>query len=221
METWLTYSPQDFLPFSSRVYDRLFTLHNAALWPAQIPALLGGMAIVILLLRRPPWSGRVLAVLLAVAWTVCALTFLPRYAAINWAASDLIPVFLAQAALLLVLGLRSRALEPTSEGTVRWAAVGLVVYGLVAYPVLAVLSGRPATGADVVALMPDPTAIVTIGVLLASAVRWSTLVLMTVPLLWAALSWATVATLGSQLAWAFAPVAGAILICAVRRESES
>ncbi|RUA22758.1 hypothetical protein DSL92_03940 [Billgrantia gudaonensis] len=34
MSEWLSYRPQDFLMFSPRVYERLFVLHNEALWPA-------------------------------------------------------------------------------------------------------------------------------------------------------------------------------------------
>ena len=47
MAEWWTYRPEDFLLFSPRVYWRLFELHNAAVWPVQVPALLLGAAILI------------------------------------------------------------------------------------------------------------------------------------------------------------------------------
>lgn len=211
METWLTYSPQDFLAFSDRVYWRLFELHNAALWPAQVPAILAGLAVVVLLIRRPNWAGRAIAVILALAWAVSALTFLPRYASINWAADGFIPVFLGQAVLLGVLGSVANTLQPRAEGSGSWIGLGLALYGLAVYPAVLFLSDRVLAGIQVFALMPDPTAIVTLGAVLASAHRWPSAMLTVVPLLWCLASWATLATLGALEAWAFAPVAIAVL----------
>lgn len=210
METWLTYSPQDFLMFSERVYWRLFELHNKALWPAQIPALLAGLTVPFLLVWSGNASGRVLAVILAVAWAVAGLGFLPGYAAINWAVGDLIPAFLAQATLLLVLGIRSGALVPRLRWPGRWIAVGLCFYGVVAPPLAAVVADRTA-GAEIFALTPDPTAIVTLGAVLAAGRRWPTLLLAIVPAVWCVASWATLAVLGATQAWIFAPVAVAVV----------
>jgi hypothetical protein len=36
MSEWWTYRLSDILPFSAQTYFRLFELHNAAVWPAQI-----------------------------------------------------------------------------------------------------------------------------------------------------------------------------------------
>ncbi|MCR9071154.1 MAG: DUF6064 family protein [Alphaproteobacteria bacterium] len=218
METWLTYSPQDFLMFSERVYWRLFERHNAALWPAQIPALLVGITVLFLLVwdghLRTAWVGRGLAAILAVAWAVTGLGFLPGYASINWAVGDLIPVFLGQAALLLFLGFRADALETRLRWPGRWIAVAVCLYGLVVPPMAAVLADRSA-GAEVFALMPDPTAIVTLGAVLAAGRRWTTLLLAIVPAIWCVASWATLAVLGTAQAWIFAPVALAVLVLLV------
>ncbi|MEQ8585768.1 MAG: DUF6064 family protein [Thalassobaculaceae bacterium] len=210
METWLSYSPQDFLLFSERVYWRLFELHNAALWPAQIPAVVVGLAVVFLILRPRPWSGRALAVVLAVAWVVAGLGFMPRYATINWAAANLVPAFLGYAALVAAFGFLARALEPQRSQPAQWAAVGLCLYGLAVPPLLAVLADRPAS-AEVFGLMPDPTAIVTLGAVLAAGRRWPTLLLAVFPAVWCVASWATLAILGTAQAWMFAPVALAVL----------
>ena len=58
MSEWWTYRLESFLLFSERVYWRLFELHNAAIWPAQVVALLLGAMILYLLLRVRPWSSR-------------------------------------------------------------------------------------------------------------------------------------------------------------------
>lgn len=223
METWLTFSPQDFLMFSERVYWRLFELHNKALWPAQIPALLAGLAVPFLLVwqasRSGAWCGRVLGIVLATAWVLAGLGFLPSYATVNLAAGNMIPVFLAQAVLLAALGFLAGALEPRLRWPGRWIAVGLCLYGLVVVPLAAVFADRTA-GAEIFALMPDPTAIVTLGAVLAAGRRWPTLLLAIVPAVWCVASWATLAVLGATQAWIFAPVALAVLlILALPRES--
>src|SRR5262245_6330489 len=48
MSEWWTYRPEDFLLFSPRVYWRMFELHNAALWPLQVPVLAAGLVIILL-----------------------------------------------------------------------------------------------------------------------------------------------------------------------------
>lgn len=212
MDTWLTYSPQDFLLFSERVYWRLFELHNAELWPAQVPAAAAGLAIPVLLFRRELRSGRLPAVILALAWSIAGLTFLPRYAEINWLAGDLIPVFGAQAALLVLLGLMSRSLDGRSEGPRRWIGMALCLYGLAAPPLAALVGGRGVGGMEIFALTPDPTAIVTLGALIAAARGRRGLLLAAVPAFWCLASWATLATLGVAQAWIFAPVVLAAVV---------
>ena len=214
METWLTYSPQDFLLFSERVYWRLFELHNVALWPAQIPAILAGLAIPVLLIRQRGWSGLGVAALLALAWAVTGLTFLPRYAEINWLAGDLFPAFLAQTALLAVLGVAMRGLDGRPNGVRRWIGAALCLYGVIAPPLAALIAGRGLAGVEVFALTPDPTAIVTLGAVAAVGRGWPALVLAVVPALWCLASWATLVTLGTAQAWLFAPIALALLVVA-------
>lgn len=214
MERWLSYSPQDFLLFSDRVYWRLFELHNAALWPGQIPAFLAGLAVAALLIARPARSAGALAALLAAAWAIAGLTFLPRYATVNWIAGGLVPIFLAQAALLAGLGYAAKALDPRAEGARRWVALGLTFYGLAVHPAVAAVTGRGLAGVEWFALTPDPTAIVTLGVVLAGRGRWPTLILAAIPLAWCLASWATLATLGAVQAWTFVPVALAVVAAA-------
>ncbi|WP_420406070.1 DUF6064 family protein [Nisaea sp.] len=199
METWLSYSPEDFLLFSERVYWRLFELHNAALWPAQIVVLIAGGAMLLLLHRRPVWSGRATAAILGFAWVISALTFLPRYASINWLADDLVPLFLCQAGLLAVLGIYLNAFRPAAR--INPVGIAVCAYGLFLHPLVALADGRPLAGAELFALAPDPTAIVTIGALTTLRANLSVRLLAVIPLLWCLASWATLATLGTWEAW--------------------
>ena len=69
----------------------------------------------------------------------------------------------------------------------------MIVYALAIHPLIAPLSGRPWTQAEIFGLAPDPTVIATLGVLVAAArPNWHLLVL---PLLWCAISGLTLWTM--------------------------
>ncbi|MEK0082338.1 DUF6064 family protein [Benzoatithermus flavus] len=216
MPEWRTYTLEDFLLFSPRVYWRMFELHNAAVWPLQIPALLLGAAILVRLVRPRSWSDRVIPAILAAAWLWVAWSFLwNRYATINWAMRYVAPVFAAEALLLLWLGsLRGRlrfALAPTAPSAI---GLALLAYALVLHPLVAGLAGRSIRATELFAITPDPTAIATLGLVLlagSGAVAWPLLVL---PLVWCVLSWATLHTMGAPEGWI--PLAAAGLAVAGR-----
>jgi hypothetical protein len=220
MEIWLTYSPEDFLLFSEEVYWRLFELHNAALWPGQIAALAAGAMVLLAMLRQGHWSGRVIAGFVALAWTVCAVAFLPRYATINWLAGDLVWGFLAQAILLGALGIYGDALRPCRSRVQRAGGAMLAAYGIFLHPFLSVAAGRPIGGGELFALTPDPTAIVTLGAVAAAGWTPRAAILAILPLGWCLASWATLATLGTWEAWVL-PVAvvASLLVCLVPRRA--
>ena len=67
---WWSYRPEDLLMFSTRVYARLFELHNQALWPAQLLALVLGAVALVLLLRPGSRGTRLVVMLLAIGRSV-------------------------------------------------------------------------------------------------------------------------------------------------------
>src|SRR5215212_2754101 len=67
MSEWWTYALEDFLLFSPRVYWRMFELHNEAVWPLHVVALLLGSAILVWVVRPRPWSDRAISVLIGIA----------------------------------------------------------------------------------------------------------------------------------------------------------
>lgn len=211
METWLTYSAEDFLLFSAPVYWRLFELHNAAVWPGQIVAVLAGVVLLVLLVGRFSYAGILISIILALAWSATGLSFLPRYATINWLAADLVPVFLIQSGLLIALGGFGNALRPRAGPIRRWIGGSICVYGLALHPFLAIVDGRRLAGAELFALTPDPTAIVTLGIVVVAGGRYRTWALAIIPLTWCLASWATLATLGAWQAWILASVMLSVL----------
>ncbi|MFZ1427894.1 MAG: DUF6064 family protein [Geminicoccaceae bacterium] len=216
MSEWWTYRLEDFLLFSPRTYWRMFELHNEALWPLQIPALLLGATILVWVVRTPPWSGRVVSISLAAAWIWVAWAFLwNRYATINWAASYAVPAFAVQALLLAWFGVLRGHLHFTASWTGH-GVVGLtlLLYAIILHPLVAILAGRSIQAAEVFGIAPDPTAIATLGLVSIVAGGSAALLLLVVPLAWCVVSWATLHTMGSPEGWL--PLAAAVLTAASR-----
>ena len=195
MSEWWTYTPSDFLMFSPQVYFRLFALYNAAVWPVQIAALALGVSVLGLWRRGGAWHGRAIAAILAAAWLWSGYAYLyAQYDTINWAGRWFAAGFALQAALILWTGLvRDRlALRPRSDPPAA-AGLTLFVFAFAAYPLIAPLLGRPLAQAEIFGLVPDPTAVATLGVLLAAhRVHAGLLVL---PLTWCAISGMTLWTM--------------------------
>lgn len=198
MAHWSSYRLEDFLLFAPRAYWRLFELHNAALWPAQPIILLLGLAVILLILRGWVRAGRLGLALLAAGWVAVALLFFwQRYASINWAAPYLMPVFLAQAALLLLLAARGAVIPAPVEWRFREGAGALLFfYALALHPLLPLVFGRPLAQAEMIGLTPDPTAIATLGLLCLLPRGLTAAVSMAIPAIWCLVSTATLQTMG-------------------------
>ncbi|NUB14229.1 MFS transporter permease [Azospirillum brasilense] len=215
MPEWWTYSAEDFLLFSPRTYWRLIERHNETLWPAHIPMLLLGAAILLWLIRPRPWSHRLIPGTLAILWAWLAWSFLwERYATINWAAPYVAPFFALQAALLAVIGGRLRwSLSWAGRAPIGFA---LFLYALVLHPLAALLAGRSLRGAEVFGITPDPTAIATIGLVMMADGRWSWS-LLAVPTAWCVASWATLHSMEASEQWVLLAAALIALVPVARR----
>ena len=193
MSEWWTYSLSSFLLFSARTYYRLFELYNADVWPLQLVALAIGLAILLLIGRRTAWSGRVVTAVLAALWLFVAWAYLlERYDPINFAARYYAIGFAVQSVLLLWTGAIRDRLHFDTGSIAAKIGLALVIYALAIHPLIAPLTGRPWTQAEIFGLAPEPMAIATLGVIVAaSRPHWHLLVL---PLLWCAISSLTLST---------------------------
>ncbi len=185
MSEWWTYRPSDFLLFAPRTYYRLFELYNQEIWPLHIVALAAGVTILVLLMRaRAAWSGRVVAAVLAACWLWVAWAFhWQRYATINWAADYFAAGFVLQALLLIWIGVARDRLRFDSNPSTR-ARIGAAIFSfaLIVQPFLGLLVGRHWSQLELFGVAPDPTALATVGLLLAAhRVPWVALPL---PVLW-------------------------------------
>jgi hypothetical protein len=210
MSEWWTYSLSSFLLFSPRTYYRLFELNNIQLWPLQIPALVLGLAILARTVFPAPWSGRAIAAMLAVFWALVARAFLLlQYDPVNYAARYFAIAFAVQAILLGWSGFIRDRLHVGIRTVATNIGIAMIAYAIALHPLIAPLSGRPWTQAEIFGLAPDPTVIATLGVMLAAArPNWY---LMVLPLLWCAISGLTLWTMESPEAPVIASAAAVAL----------
>ena len=172
MSEWWTYRLSDFLMFSPRTYGRLVEQYNSDMWPAQFLALAAGLVATVLALSGRPAGQRVSALLLGAAWLWVGWAFhLQRYAPINWAATYLAAASVVEALLLagwaIASGNRSAAGTASAmPGGHRVVGLPFALAGLVVYPLAGVALGRPLAQVEVFGLMPEPTALVTLGLVM-------------------------------------------------------
>lgn len=192
MSEWWTYRLSDFLMFSPTAYWRLVERYNREAWPLHLLMLGAGLWLLWLAARRRLIAGRFVGCVLALVWLWVGWGFHHRiYAQINWAAEYMEIAFLLEAALLPCLPVpwTGRGIGIAGTG---WRRTGLLLAGIaiVAYPLAGPLAGRPWSQAEVFGLMPEPTALATLGLLLATDQprrAWLALI----PLLSLILGWAT------------------------------
>jgi len=217
MSEWWTYRPSDFLLFAPRTFYRLFELYNADIWPLQIVTLLAGVMILVLKRRRAAWRGRAIAVTLAACWLWIAWGFhWQRYSAINWIAGYVAGAFAIQALLLIWIGIvRDRLRFDTEQGVIARIGVAIYVFALVVQPLLGLLLGRDWRQAEVFGVAPDPTAVATLGLLLAT--NRSHWIALPIPLLWCLVSGTTLWVMNAADALVLPMVASLVVLLSLRR----
>lgn len=176
MSEWWTYRPSDFLMFSARSYARMVESYNEEMWPWQVLLIALGLALTWFSWRGTRGRGgrMTFSLALALAWAWVAWAFhWQRFSQINTAASYMAWAFGAQAVLLAALGGVGGLDGAAPAARLPARMVGTLVCGIavVLYPLLAPLSAGRWTRAEVFGLMPEPTALATIGVLIASRPR--------------------------------------------------
>ena len=212
MPEWWTYTLSDFQQFSTRTYYRLFELHNGALWPAHVLAFAIGVAILTMLRRPTVKRSRVVFALLAACWLFVAIAFhVARYATINRLAAYFAAAFVLEGLLLVWSGVA----RPKLQLEIGRAGLVIFVFALLAQPLLGLLFGREWPQLETFGIAPDPTAVATLGVLVAAKgrARW---VLLAIPILWCFVSGATLAAMRTPGAW-LSPLAGVLALAMTRR----
>jgi len=206
MGAFSTYALSDLIAFSSDIYLRLFTRLNAELTPLVFASWIVGFVSCLLVLRASLVSRRSALALLGMAWLICAWAFHWRfYRELLWAADWFAAAFALQGALLMLLAFSHTAecREAQIPRAWRWPGLALCALGLIGIPALqlGLEDGRSAGALAWFGSAPDPTTVVTLGVLLllSRGARWQRWIAWPIPLLWCLIASLTQKGLGLEL----------------------
>jgi hypothetical protein len=193
---WASYSLQDMLLFSSRVYFRQFALANEFVWPAQLVLIAASLFAAFAVWRGEVRLVRLAATLLALGVASSAWVYLYKYySEINWAAAYMVPLFVVQAVMLLAAATRPPGIMQ-SQGVRRLAAL-LLASVMAGYPLVALVAGRSFGAAEVFGIAADPTMLAVLVFVAVWQIRWRW-ALGLVPLVWCLFSILTLHTMGSD-----------------------
>ncbi|MEM7121688.1 MAG: DUF6064 family protein [Pseudomonadota bacterium] len=180
------------LPFDADTLISLYGQVNRALWPAQLAVFVLAAALVALPFKPFAQAGRLAGLVLAGGWLTCGVVFhLGYFAPLNFAAPIYGWCFVAQALLLLwTLALRGNVWFLWDGSFYGWAGLILALVALLVAPLATGLFGDGLAAAELPGLMPDPTALFTLALLLLVRARapWHLIVL---PCLWCLVAMAT------------------------------
>jgi hypothetical protein len=171
------------LPFTRDQFFDVFAAYNESFWPVAFLLWLASLAAAILLVRGRSSAQHFINLLLIVNWTWAALAYHAAFfSRINPAAWLFSGLFLVQAGLLARQGLASGRLRFSWERSLRYCLSWVLLGYALVYPALAFAEGNdfprlPTFG------IPCPTAILTIGFLLAA--DRPPMILTFIPILWA------------------------------------
>jgi hypothetical protein len=174
------------LPFTTDQFFGVFVRYNQSVWPAQIALNAIALTCIGLAFLKGVAAGRWIAALLAVLWVWVGVAYhFAFFSGINPAAWVFGGVSFAGGLVFLWLGTLKRALRFSPAGGWRGAVGGLLlVYALLAYPLLGYVAGHRYPAAPTFGV-PCPTTIFTLGLLLFASRPVPRLVFL-VPILWAA-----------------------------------
>jgi hypothetical protein len=176
------------MPFTPSQFLSLFARYNAAVWPLQLVTMAAALAVVALLAWRPGRRSDVAASAVLVSFSLVVgigYFFLGFARHLSPAGYLFGTIFVVQAALLGSATLRPGAL--TFSAAPGWRTIAgtiVLAYGLVGYPVVGLLAGRPPVQSPWMGVVPCPTTIFTIGLLLRSTSRRPA-VFLVLPIAWA------------------------------------
>lgn len=207
-------------PFTGETYFSLFETYNAAIFPLQLAAYALGILVVVLALRPVASGARIALAVLAAFWLWTGVVYQFMYfLEINFAALGFGTLFVLQGVLLAASAVRGGRALRFNPDVFGWVGLFACLFALVAYPLLAWLSGHGWPRAAVFGVTPPTLVIFTFGTLLMLEGR-APLHLGIIPLLWSlAAGTAAIFRLGApeDLSLLLAGIAGFVLLVWKRR----
>jgi len=155
------------MPFTVEQFFDVFASYNVAVWPAPVVAYLLGVLAVALAFREDSASGRIISGILALFWVWMGLVYhLGHFRRINPAANLFGAFFILQGLLFLASAYRGRLLSRPRFDPRRIAGGVLILYSMLAYPLIGQAFGHSFPRTPMFGVAPCPTTIFTFGVLL-------------------------------------------------------
>lgn len=172
--------------FTLDQFLEMLTRYNLTIWPLQLIAYGLGILAVLLALRGTKNSGRTIAAMLSLLWLWTGAIFnLFYFSPLYGMAYVFAVLFVVEAGILLYAGTIKGNLSFKIKADACGVAGGLVVlYSLVGYPLIEVLLGRGYPKLLAFGLVPCPTTVFTLGILLWSSKKPNWYVL-AIPVLYA------------------------------------
>jgi len=189
MLDWLQFSILDMTPYSRQGWLELIESFQQDYTYIPLVSLLCAALLAFMILRPPfPEAARLVLAFLAFAWFWCGWVFQMQYhASLNWAAPQFGWVFIAQTALLTLAAIFAKSLLWGSlEIRYQWPSFLILLLALL-YPLIGLIEGRTTPQIEWLGLMPTPTTLATLGILMLLGGRTLWL-LMPIPVLWALVS---------------------------------
>lgn len=157
--------------FTLDQFLEMLTRYNLTIWPLQLIAYGLGILAVLLALRGTKKSGRTIASMLGLLWFWTGVVFNLFYFSPLYSMAYVFAIlFVVESGFLLfagtIMGTLSFKIKPDAFGV---AGALLVLYSLVGYPLIEVLLGRGYPKLLAFGLVPCPTTVFTLGILLWSS----------------------------------------------------
>ena len=176
------------LPFTVDQFLGVFEQYNQAIWPMHIVAYILGVAALVLVVNKTPYSNRAISVILALFWAWVGIVYhIMYFSTINGAALGFGALFIVQAVLWLLFGVIRPKLSfhwETNPYTVIGAV--MIVYAMLVYPMLGTLLGHGYPRSPSFGVAPCPMIIFTFGLLLLTDAKVPRSLLI-IPFLWSLL----------------------------------
>jgi len=158
------------LPFTHQQFVFVFSLYNAAIWPLQLIVHGAGLVMLALLLRPSRRRDFANVGLLAAMWIWTGIVYqIGFFSQINSAALAFGGLFVVEGLLLLRAARRSALRFGSARGWRRATALALLLYSLLLYPLVGIMSGQNYFDLPAFGLTPCPVTLTTIGMLLLAA----------------------------------------------------
>jgi hypothetical protein len=185
------------LSFTPETFFALFEQYNRAIWPAQFLAYGLGVIALLFVFRPFPQRDRLIGAILALAWLWIGIAYhYLHFTEINFIAPVFAALFVIQGLLFAwTLVLRGRVRFRFGPDVFGWTGLCLIVFAMVAYPLLGWLAGHVWPQSPAFGVTPCPTTIFTWGMLLLVQGR-TPLHLTIIPLIWS--------LIGGSAAWLLA-----------------